>query len=174
DGWKFTIAADKAPDRSNGNQYFFIINHPNQLLHQYRSKLSLSWQRLGSSIIDASMQSEVPEKDYDFLKTYLQVVIEKGLEEKNEHITNTIDFINDYLPQIADTILTYQKEIDRFRLDNREITNGSSFVFGKLNELDQQKSELMIADQYYDYITDYIRQNKSEEVFAPALIGLEE
>ena len=64
-----------------------MINRPESLLAEYRTKLQLSWQKSNSQILDARIESELPEKSFDFLKTYLQVIVDKGLEEKNRQFT---------------------------------------------------------------------------------------
>ncbi len=172
-GWNFNIS------HANGNginaeySYYFIIHHPRTLMSAYRSKLNLHWAYKNSAILTASVNTEIPEKDFDFLSTYLQVVIDLGLEEKNEYLVNTINFIDRYMGDITDTLLNFEGEIDDFRLTNREKISESTLIIGKLNSLDEQKSKLLLEDSYYNYIEDYIKQNKEESIFAPNLIGIE-
>ncbi len=171
-GWIFDIEQrnrNGMPD----NRHYFVIQNPNDLLNSYRSRLNLNWQKQGSSILNASITTEIPEKDNAFMNTYLSVIVEKGLQEKSEGISNTIGFINDYLPQISDSMVVYQKRLDQFKLENGAGIDGSSVVFEKLSELEVEKTELIIANRYLDYLADYIRKNREEKVFAPAMIGLD-
>ncbi|MGK7394254.1 MAG: polysaccharide biosynthesis tyrosine autokinase [Candidatus Cyclobacteriaceae bacterium M3_2C_046] len=171
-GFKFRIQLNS----SNGGKEvknYFIINHPEHLVGFFRSKLNISWAQRGSAILDISMQSILPEKDLDFIKNYFDVVIEKGLEEKNAYATNTINFINHQLDQIADSLVRFKFNIDDYKLENRELANGSSYVYNKLAELDQEKARLILANNYYDYLEKYVRQQRNAEVFAPNIIGLE-
>lgn len=172
-GWTFKLSKLQQIERGV-NSYFFEVNHPAGLLSEYRQKLGISWAQKGSAILNVNVHTELPEKDLAFVKTYLDVVTEKGLRDKNEHLTNTINFINSYIVDISDTLLKYQERIDNYKLANREIMNGSSYVFEKLSALDQQKMEIMLSDKYYDYLTNYISHNRTSEVFAPNLIGLNE
>lgn len=172
-GWKFRIETNEKVLGNGANEHFFTVNRPYDLVMNYRNSLRIVWQSGGTSILNASIATSLPEKDYDFLNAYFKVIVQKGLEEKSQSITNTISFINDYLPQISDTLATYQKRLDNFKLQNRELVNGSSFVFEKLEELEEQKVELIVSDKYYDYLTDYIKQHKDKDVFAPPLIGVQ-
>ncbi len=172
-GWMFSVKLNSRSIINKDERYFFIINNPRSLLSQFRSKLNLSWTYVNSAIITVKLQGELPEKDYDFLEAYLEVVIEKGLEEKNQYLSNTIEFIDEYLLHITDTLYNQQTKVDNFKLDNSELINGSSFVFNQLNALDNQRIEIELSNRYYDYILEYIKDNRSEEVFAPNLIGLD-
>ncbi len=158
---------------SSGDKYYFVINSMSSLLAEYRNKLLITWAQKGSAILNLNIRSKVPEKDIVFVRTYLDVIIEKGLQDKNEYLTNTIEFINSYITGISDSMMNTQERIDYFKLTNREVVNGSSYVLNKLNELDDQKIDIMLSNQYLDYLTNYIKESKQSEVFAPNLIGLD-
>jgi len=171
-GWKFRIAKDNGNGLNPEYKYYFIIHEPRSLMSMYRGKLNISWAYRESAILKAVIHSELPEKDFDFLKTYLQVVIDFGLEEKQEYLANSIVFMDDYMLHIADSIMNYQSKIDQYRLTNRNIIGESSLVIDRLNTLESQKLNLTLEESYYDYIGEYIEDQRSEEVFAPNMIGL--
>ncbi|CAN0036808.1 unnamed protein product, partial [Chrysoparadoxa australica] len=172
-GWEFKIDS-KNPNSNGSNSHYFVVNHPFQLMNQYRYKLLLEWDPSGKSLLIASLFTEVPEKDIEFLNTYFKVIVQKGLDEKSENITNLLQFINEYIPQISDTLYIYQKRLDQLRLDNRELVNGSEFILEMITDLESKKAELMVSEYYYDHIVDYIKAPREDAVFAPALFGLEE
>lgn len=172
-GWLFNISHDQGNDINPDYDYFFIIHHPTSLMNSYRSKLNINWAMKGSAILNVSMNSEIPQKDYDFLNTYLKVIIDLGLEEKNEYLVNSIQFIDDYMLDITDTLLNYQIRLDQFRLSIRDIVSGSELIIDRLNKLDDEKAQLTLENSYYNYIEDYIQNNREESVFAPNLIGLQ-
>lgn len=172
-GWKFNIRHDHGNGINPDYDYFFIMHHPRSLMGVYRSKLNINWAMEGSAILNVSMNSELPEKEYDFLNTYLEVIIDMGLQEKNEHLVNSIQFIDEYMMDITDTILNYQIKIDQFRLSNRDIVSGSALIIDRLNLLDDEKATITLENSYYDYIEEYIQINRDEMVFAPNLIGLQ-
>ena len=172
-GWNFNIKHDHGNGINPNYEYYFIVHDPRGLMNSYRNRLNVEWAYKSSAILNTSISTKIPEKDYDFLKTYLDVVIDLGLEEKNEYLVNSIKFIDAYMSEIADTLLQYQNKLDQFRLNNREIISGSTLVIDKLNQLDEEKANLMLEENYYSYIEEYIKKQKTEEVFAPNLIGLD-
>lgn len=46
-------------------------------------------------------------------------------------------------------------------------------IIDRLNKLDDEKAQLTLENSYYNYIEDYIQNNREEYVFAPNLIGLQ-
>lgn len=172
-GWIFNIVHSYGNGINPDYRYYFIIHNPKVLLNTYRRKLNINWAERGSAILNANISTKIPEKDFDFLKTYLDVIIEFGLIEKKEHLRNSIQFIDTYMNDITDTLLRYQDRIDQFRLSNRDVISGSTMVIDKLNALEEQKMELILESNYYNYLEEYIKKQKTEEVFAPNLLGLE-
>ncbi|MCG8306757.1 MAG: hypothetical protein MI975_05145, partial [Cytophagales bacterium] len=172
-GWQFNIHYKNSNGLNPDYDYYFTIHNPRSLMNAYRSRLNISWAFKNSAILNASIDTKIPEKDYDFLNTYLDVVIDLGLEEKNEYLVKTIDFIDRYMEDINDTLLNYQSRIDDFRLSNRDIISGSTLVIDELNKLDEAKAQIAMENSYYDYLETYIRKNRKESIFAPNLIGLE-
>ncbi|NJN26302.1 MAG: polysaccharide biosynthesis tyrosine autokinase [Cyclobacteriaceae bacterium] len=171
-GWQFTIKSEQNVSMNPDYDYYFVVHNPRRLMNEYRSRLNVDWAFKGSAILNASISTKIPEKDLEFLSTYLEVVVDLGLEEKNEYLVNSIKFIDGYMLEIADTLLNYQNKIDKFRLNNREIISGSTLVIDKLNVLDESRANLLLEENYYDYIEEYIKKQKTEEVFAPNLIGI--
>ncbi|WMN06819.1 polysaccharide biosynthesis tyrosine autokinase [Marivirga arenosa] len=171
--WKFVIEGGGSSASTDQGKYFFVINKKESLVSQYKNRLKISWQQQGSAILNMAMESVIPEKDILFMNTYYQVVEELGLKEKNQNLENTINFIDEQMAMISDSIVQFQETIDQLQLENRELTLGSQTIFSKLNQLDQQKAEVLLQERYYNYLKSYIQQNRTSEVFAPSLIGLD-
>jgi len=171
--WYFEIRGGNGSASMDQNKYFFVINQEESLVREYKRRLNISWKQQGSAILNMSMESVIPEKDIQFMNTYYEVVEELGLKEKNQNLENTINFIDDQMAMISDSIIQFQETIDKLQLENRELTLGSQTIFTRLNELDEQKAEVLLQERYYEYLKSYINQKKSSEVFAPSLIGLD-
>ncbi|GAB3340965.1 tyrosine-protein kinase domain-containing protein [Marivirga atlantica] len=170
---QFEIKDGNRSASTEQNKYFFIINKRESLVNEYKKRLKISWKQQGSAILNMEMESVIPEKDIQFMNTYYEVVEELGLKEKNQNLENTINFIDEQMAMISDSIIQFQETIDRLQLENRELTLGSQTIFTKLNDLDEQKAEVLLQERYYEYLKSYIKNNKSSEIFAPSLIGLD-
>lgn len=166
------------------NKYFFVLNSKGGLVNRFRSRLNIAWSMQGSSMLDLSMESELPDRELQFLNAYYEVVKEFGIHEKNETLDNTIFFIDQQMKSITDSLLYYQSLIDDLKFNNYKTNlpsgssyqntgSGSDYIFNRVNDLDKQKAEIELQERYFDYLTEYFKQNSNEEVFAPSLMGLD-
>ena len=168
------------------DKYYFKLNSRDQLVNQFRNGLNIDWVMKGSSMLDVSVASELPEREVQFLNAYYQVVQEFGIKEKNETLDNTIRFIDEQMKFVTDSLLLYQSLIDDLKFSNREHNlttpsttqngqsnlSGSDYIFSMLNGLDQKKAAIQLNERYFDYLTLYFQRNSNEEIFAPSLMGL--
>lgn len=168
------------------DKFYFVINNSEQLVNNFRNRLTINWAMKGSSMLDLSMESELPDREVQFLKAYYEVVEEFGIKEKNETLDNTIRFIDQQMKFVTDSLMYYQSLIDDLKFSHRELNlpitvntqdtksnlNGSDYIFTRLNELDKKKAEVELNERYLDYLTNYFKSRSGEEIFAPSLMGL--
>lgn len=157
---------------SDVNTHFFVINRKEHLISKYQNRMQINWSMKGSAMLDLYMESELPEKDIEFMKAFYEVVEEKGLEEKNQTLENTIQFIDGQMRMVSDSLNFYQSMVDDMKLNNRDLNSGSDPIYKKLEQLDQKKADIKLNDRYFDYLTDYFKSKSDADVFAPSLIGL--
>jgi capsular exopolysaccharide synthesis family protein len=158
---------------AESNKYYFVLNRKSDLVNQYRSRLEINWTMPGSSMLDLRIETESPEKDLRFLNAFYEVVVSKGMEEKNETLDNTIRFIDDQMAMVTDSLIYYQQLTDEMKLDNRKLNLGSEFIYSKLNEIDEKRAVIALNDRYLNYLTDYFVSKRESDVFAPSLVGLD-
>ena len=77
-------------------------------------------------------------------------------------------FINEYLPQISDSIRSYQNKVNAFQLENRLLVSDETMVFDKIDALESEKSELQIANQYFDYLIEYLKEGSGRGHLCPS------
>ena len=178
------IIHNNSKGTQEGNKYFFVLNSKAQQVNHFRNRLNIQWAMKGSSMLDLSMESELPDRELQFLNAYYEVVQEFGIREKNETLENTIRFIDSQMKSITDSLLYYQSLIDELKFSHYKINvplalpsqstvSGSDFIFSDVNALDKKKASIQMKERYFDYLTDYFKRNSTEEVFAPSLMGLE-
>ena len=165
------------------DKFYFVLNGKEQLVNEFRNRLQIEWVMEGSAMLDLYMESELPEREIQFLNAYYEVVQEFGIKEKNETLDNTIRFIDTQMKYVTDSLLFYQSLIDDMKFSNRELNlptqsnpqtvqSGSDYIFARLNELDQKKAAIQLNERYFDYLLGYFQSNSNEDIFAPSLMGL--
>lgn len=156
----------------NDREVLFRLNRHETLIAEYRRNLNIKPINQQTAIFNISLNSPTPKKEVDFLESYTQVVIRKGLEEKFEYARRTTEFINNQLKILNDSINQYKEQLKEYKLYNRELLRGSSFYLAKLDEIEQKKAELDLINEYYAYLKNYMASGDDEEVFLPNIIEI--
>jgi len=161
------------PDASN--KYYFYFNDPVSLANQYRSKLSVSPIEEQASLVTISTNGYNVEQESEYLNTLMRVYLEFGLEYKNQTAAQTIDFIEDQLGTISDSLQIAESDLESFRLVNQliDISREGSIVQGKLEQIDEEITRLNMQRSYYEYLKDYVEsRNESADIISPSVMGI--
>jgi len=161
------------PDASN--RYYFHFTNPATLANQYRGKLSVSPIQEEASLVTLTTSGYVPEQEIDYLNTLMRVYLEFGLEYKNQTAAQTIEFIEDQLGTISDSLQIAEGDLESFRLVNQliDISREGAVIQGKLEQIDAERTRLSMQKNYYEYLRHYVEsRNESADIIAPSVMGI--
>jgi capsular exopolysaccharide synthesis family protein len=159
----------------NDSKYHFVINRTDGLISRYQRKLDVTTLKRDSRILILTLAGEVPQKEMNFLNTLIDLYIEHDLEAKSLTGIKTIDFIDNQLKTITDSLSRAELALQNFRSSNRimDIGYASSTVFQKLERLEQQKSETELRLRYYQNISNYLKNDRDfSEMVSPSAVGI--
>ncbi|GAB4285378.1 MAG: tyrosine-protein kinase domain-containing protein [Marinilabiliales bacterium] len=177
DRFNFYITFDDVYDDNNDlhhANYYFIINDINVLTNLYKNKLNVETLDDKSSMLILSLQGNVPAKEVDYLNKLCDVYIQSGLDEKNQIAINTINFIDEQLKEITDSLTNVENRLMNFRQYNQlvDINKEGMAYFEKYENLQSEKAKLVIQMDYFDYLKKYIENGQEGEVLAPGIMGV--
>ncbi len=164
-------------DPSNLNKYFFIINDYGSLANTYRSKLNIATNDRRGSVLTLSTTGLVPQMEADYINKLMEVYIRLGLEEKNQTAINTINFIDNQLSTVVDSLKRAEDKLQNFRLNNKviDLTTEGSAIKSKLEKVQSDRATAEIQLRYYKYVQDYLKKRKDfKDVIAPAIMGIDD
>jgi len=175
DGFKFSVQLIKGGiPVKKGDDYFFILHNFNSLVDQFHGRLRIVADKESDNIFIGNIDSETQVKDLRFLKRFLEVLRKNNLTNKNREAQSSIEFIDSQLNIITDTLGYYKRLIDEFDLKNLSTGDHSSNeTFERIKFLEQEKSELLLVDNYLNYLSDYLKKKSKDEIFAPVILGLD-
>ena len=156
-------------------EFLFRFRDFYSLEEEFASRLQLSYIGEMSSVISVSLTGNVVARDRDFINALCEEFLEANLEEKNEEATRTINFINEQLAYIFDSLQTSENRLRQYRRQNNmvDINAYASSVLSKLSALDAQRSELILKEAYFDELAEYLKESVSvERLVAPSSIGV--
>jgi tyrosine-protein kinase Etk/Wzc len=177
-GMKFSLIARNSvlplfePGRSN--KYFFYFISPAILANQYRSKLNVTPIKENATLVTLSVSGPAPQQEADYLNKLMEVYKEQGLEYKNETAKKTIEFIDEQLALISDSLNNAENDMENFRLSNNlvDLSIEGSMALQKYDKFENDKAELSLQLEYYQYLLTYVEtQNESGSIVSPSVLG---
>ncbi|MEO7992386.1 MAG: polysaccharide biosynthesis tyrosine autokinase [Chryseolinea sp.] len=152
-----------------------VIQNPRTVAGSYISRLSVKWPEEGAGIINLSLSGNDPEKEVDFLTNLIDTYIQLDLDKKNETADRTIDFIQKQIIGIKDSLRTVEYQLERFGNSSRvkDMSVEAQRLLTKLEGYEIQKAELLIRQNYYQYLEEYLKKgNNFDQVILPSSVGL--
>lgn len=173
----FTLIPNRLSDLSNyiGKKICFVVNDDNSLARQYRN-ITVQDER-ASSILNLSIKGTNVLKLADYLNALTQVYLEKGVEKKNHIAENTIEFINNQLGDVGDSLFFSEKTLQDYRSSNNlvDVNLQVQQVFNSMENLKNQRAELMVKIKYYEYLKQHLAASEEvKDLIAPSSLGIQD
>ncbi|MBD8490486.1 polysaccharide biosynthesis tyrosine autokinase [Echinicola sp. CAU 1574] len=156
-------------------------------LVQFRDRTSLVNQYVGdnytvaqvnalSSILSIELVTTVPEKGRRYINELMATFLDNGLKEKNLQASKTVDFIDNQISGVSDSLSFIENKLERFRSNNRTYNIGSegNTIFTKITELETVLSQERFKKQYYEQLQDYLVRESYDNIILPSGIGIED
>lgn len=162
---------------TKSKNYYFIINDINKLASQYSQKLSVTTNdKKGTVLILQSVGSE-PEMESDYINKLMEVYIRSGLEEKNQTAINTINFIDEQLAVVVDSLNLAEAKMQNFKTKSKmmAISDEGKYLINKVDALQKERAAMEVELRYYEYLQDYLESRKDfSNVIAPTFTGVQD
>ena len=161
----------------NWTNYYFIVSSYNDLTKNYLKNLEVLEIEKDASILKISLEGSNPIKINDFLNKFTELYLAAGLDEKNQITSNTIQFINEQLASISDSLSDVESSLENFKENNPkiELSQKEYGAFYQVEKLEQEKAILELNNKYYISLQEYlIKNNNVENIVAPSTMGIED
>jgi capsular exopolysaccharide synthesis family protein len=173
----FFITVDNVNKNWGNSEMYFQFRTKESLVSDFSGRLGYDFVKEGSSILQLSLVSEVPDRDIDFINKLFETFLTDNLDRKNDAANKTIKFIDEQLGLVSKSLAVSEDEMTNFRQTNKivDVTSFSGELLGKSSKFDAEKSDLRLRETYLDYLIKYLRTNLEDgTVVAPASLGLNE
>ncbi len=178
-GFDFVIVPRQAGvspyNENRSNKYFFHTISPAALANQYRGKLSVAPIEEEATLVTLTVSGQVPEQEADYLNALMEAYIRQGLDWKNEAAQKTIEFIEEQLGFIDDSLTRAESAMENFRFNNRfvDLTVEGNLVLQRLERYEMEKNTLNLQMQYYVYLKEYLTsRNETGLIVSPSVMGV--
>jgi capsular exopolysaccharide synthesis family protein len=127
------------------------------------------------SILRISLRGTNKEKDADFINTHIAGFQAISLEKKNLEAQRQIQFIDDQLVGISDSLITTENNLQKFRSTHRvmDLSAQGQALIGQVTLLENERARLDLEANYYAYLADYLSKDISNELpIVPITMGI--
>ncbi len=151
----------------------FVSN--DQLVADYNSRLRLQFVMDGSSVMEISLVGPIAKRDVDFLNILNQEFFADNLMRKNESSQKAINFIDEQLMVIRDSITSSESKLNAYQMKSGIYTQDKSIrAYTELETLDQKRAELKLRREYLDDLGNYLKRNTNEILVTPSAMGVQD
>ena len=159
----------------NNRKLSFWFNSYASLVRQ-NSSYSVSPTTKQSSVLSVTASGYNTQKIIDFTNTLMNEYVVRGLEKKNVVSENTIEFIDNELGGIQESLSSAESDLKTFREQN-DVMNldvQANEVYSNLRALEKEKSEMAVNLKIYKRLKEYIEYqiNDPENLAAPSTMGI--
>jgi tyrosine-protein kinase Etk/Wzc len=166
----YELFADK-----NAKKLYFKLHSRRNLVGSYVKRLEIARASKLGSIVKISLEGTNRIEDQAFLSKLTEIFLNISLERKNNEAIRTIQFIDDQLAGISDSLVITENKLQQFRSTNKvmNLSAQGQIIINQVMSLENEKARLGIEANYYNYLMEYLEKDMSGEVpIAPATSGI--
>lgn len=168
---------DTWPSKKDENQIHFTFNSRNRLLENYCNRLKVEPASKKSTILAISLQGTNAVKEMAFLNKLTEEFLNINLEKKNKEAVRTVQFIDDQLIGISDSLVIAEDKLQQFKSKNKvmDLSAQGQVIIDQAMKLENDKAQLVLQANYYKYLAGYLKKDNAGEVpIAPATQGIDD
>jgi len=155
--------------------YFFRFNSYDDMVTGWREAFELTPMKTEASIVELAVETDCPAKAMTFIDTHLRMYLQRTLDKKNQFAINTIEFIDEQLLSISDSLWKREQDLQDFRREKQvvDISFQAQQLFEQTRELENSRADLKVKSDYFRYLKGYLKENREAgSLVAPAAMGI--
>ena len=154
---------------------YFIMNSGEHQIESYIARLKVEPASREATIVRLTLEGTNRTMDMDFLNMLANNFLNYNLDKKNKEANRTIEFIDEQLVGITDSLRITEGALQKFRSTNMvmNLSAQGQVIIEQAMSLENEKARLVIESNYYNYLADYLsKDNVGEVPIAPATMGI--
>jgi tyrosine-protein kinase Etk/Wzc len=176
-GGRFVVYDNRqnVANESGDNEIYFTLHSREQLVESYSKRLRVEPASREATIVRLSLEGTNRMMDMDFLNKLSENFLNYNLDKKNKEANRTVEFIDEQLVGISDSLAITEENLQRFRSKNMvmNLSAQGQVIIEQAMNLENEKAKLVIESNYYNYLAGYLSKDNIGEVpIAPATMGI--
>jgi tyrosine-protein kinase Etk/Wzc len=153
----------------------FIFHSQNELVESFRNRMKVERISKTGTIVKLYLDGANQTMDIEFLNKLNEIFLNNSLEKKNVEAVRIIQFIDDQLIGISDSLVITENKLQQFRSQHKvmDLSAQGQVIINQAMSLENEKARLGIEANYYNYLADYlVKDNAGQVPIAPATMGI--
>ena len=149
------------------NCYYFVINNPDNIISGISSEISIVILNEGAKTIQISIKDKNPDKANDIITAIVDNYKIYGIARKAESANSVLDFINNQLKIVYDTLFKSELDLDNFKkLNNVDSATMEPLpnIYTRVNDFQDQILSIEIKENLLTEIETNLK-NKDLDVY---------
>ncbi len=154
---------------------YFTIHDKEFLTDHYMRRLNVVTSSKDGSVIRLSLEGTNKAKDLIFLDKLTRVFLASNLEKKNHEASRVIEFIDEQLVDVSDSLMITENRLQDFRSRNRiiDISAQAQQIIDQAVVLENEKARITLESNYFEYLSEYLSKEDNQEVpISPTTMGI--
>jgi tyrosine-protein kinase Etk/Wzc len=173
--FRVELSTDNWPVNNRFKNIHFKFHSRKKLVDSYIKRLRIEKVSKLGSIVKISLEGTNKVMDNEFLNKLTEIFLNNSLDKKNLEAIRTIQFIDDQLIGITDSLVITENKLQQFRSANKvmNLSAQGQVIIDQAMSLENQKARLGIEANYYDYLAEYLAKDNADQVpITPATMGI--
>jgi len=177
DGYSFKILLNEnfnAQEHIN-RRFFFKARDRSKLIREYAAALSVEPYDKTTWVLMVTFNATNLKRALDFVNMLNASFVNMGLEEKNQSALKSIDFIDEQLALVQDSLEVAETRLQKFRQSQQliSVSQVGSILLDELQILEQEKFTEELKLRQLEFLETSLRNNPDlSDRFAPANFGI--
>lgn len=175
--FSFTLLKKVNNTDTRDENYYFVFNDLNQSTMSYQKRLNATVKDEYTDIVICSITGEEPDKESDFLNKLVEVYIVQKMDLQNEAQRRSLEFINEQLSRISDSLNISGNKFTEFRSRNDIIDLGTegTMVMTNLKDIETEKAKSQVQLDYFRSVLSYLEKSGDlTKLVSPSVVGIED
>ncbi|WP_299702438.1 tyrosine-protein kinase [uncultured Pontibacter sp.] len=170
----FTVVADSDITNDKGRRVLVRFNDLRKLANRYSKDLVVKSVNEYATVMELSLTDPVPAKGKDILNKLIEVYNRESVNEKNQAVTKTIQFIDDRLVYLTQELSDVEKEVVQYLQENKMIDVAASggVYSSTAHEYNQEVTQNEIRLDILNSVEAYLKKEENKFELVPTSLDI--
>jgi capsular exopolysaccharide synthesis family protein len=154
------------------NNVSIKISDLNSTSNYFKNKLAVMTISKFTNVIEISITDPVKEKAEDFINKLIEFYNNDAIADKNLVSKKTSDFIADRLGIITKELDGVEREVEKYKKDNKitDLTSEAGLYLDNASDYNKNSIETRTQLKVVDLMIDYMKNNKSDDLIPANIV----